>query len=120
MFRARRVAVPAERVDVYRRILRGKEEREHYERYAWAAKRVHGDVLDVACGTGYGTAMLARRARVSGVDRDEQSVETAQSRVAGAFLAAVVPPIPFPDGAFDFVVSFETVEHIAEDVAFLR
>ncbi len=33
---------------------------QHLERYRWAAKFVAGKrVLDVACGTGYGTALLA-------------------------------------------------------------
>jgi SAM-dependent methyltransferase len=81
---------------------------------------VHGDVLDVACGTGYGAALLARRAHVSGVDRNDEAIDQASSRVTGTFLVADVPPIPFPSDAFDFVVSFETVEHIADDIAFIR
>jgi SAM-dependent methyltransferase len=109
-----------ERIDVPDRLPRTKEECEHLARYEWAASQVHGEVLDVACGTGYGSRLLAHSARVSGVDRDEQSVQTARSRVSGAFLVAEVPPIPFPGDAFDFVTSFETVEHISDDLGFVR
>jgi SAM-dependent methyltransferase len=35
-------------------------------------------------------------------------------------LVADVPPIPFANDAFDFVLSFETVEHIADDVESIR
>jgi SAM-dependent methyltransferase len=109
-----------ERLDVATRVPKTKEECEHYARYAWASTRVRGDVLDIACGTGYCARMLARRARISGVDRDEQAVELSRSRVTGTFLVAEAPPIPFPDGAFDFAVSFETIEHIPEDIEFIR
>jgi SAM-dependent methyltransferase len=109
-----------ERLDLAERRPRTKEECEHYARYAWAATLVRGEVLDVACGTGYGTRLLERRARVSGVDRDEEAIELARSRAAGSFVVAEIPPIPFADNAFDFVVCFETVEHIADDERFVR
>jgi SAM-dependent methyltransferase len=109
-----------ERLDVARRTPSTKEECEHYARYLWAAKRVRGDVLDIACGTGYGARLLEPHARVSGADRDEGAVKLARSRAAGKFLVAEVPPIPFTDEAFDFVVCFETVEHIPEDDEFIR
>jgi SAM-dependent methyltransferase len=102
------------------RIPKTKEECEHYARYVWASALVGGDVLDVACGTGYGSRLLARHARVSGVDRDEEAVAKADPRSTGTFVVAEVPPIPFPTDAFDFVVSFETVEHIANAIDFVR
>ena len=102
------------------RVPRNKEECEHYARYQWASRRVAGDVLDVACGTGYGARILARRARVSGVDRSAEAVERARSRAAGNFVTAEVPPLPFPDDVFDYVVSFETIEHVADDARFMQ
>jgi SAM-dependent methyltransferase len=118
--RAGHLNAAPERLDVPTRIPKTKEECEHYARYAWASALVRGEVLDVACGTGYGARLLACHARVSGVDRAEEAVEKALSRVTGTFLVAEVPPIPFPNDAFDFVVSFETVEHIADDFEFIR
>jgi SAM-dependent methyltransferase len=111
---------PPERLDVATRIPKSKEECEHHARYVWASSLVSGDVLDVACGTGYGARQLARRARVAGVDRDAQAIGLARSRVAGRFLVADVPPLPFPSDAFDFVVCFEAIEHIADDVGLVR
>jgi SAM-dependent methyltransferase len=111
---------PPERLDVSKRIPQTKEECEHYARYAWASRLVRGDALDVACGTGYGSRMLARKARVNGVDHDEEAVRLARSRVAGIYSVAEVPPIPFPDDAFDFVVCFETIEHIRDDIGLIR
>jgi SAM-dependent methyltransferase len=108
-----------ERIDVATRTPRTKEECEHYARYLWAASIVSGDVLDVACGTGYGTRLLAERSRVTGVDRDERALELARSRASSRFIKALVPPIPLADASFDFVVCFETVEHIADDLAFV-
>jgi SAM-dependent methyltransferase len=118
--RDRRLDDAPERIDVPDRLPRTKEECEHLARYEWAASQVHGEVLDVACGTGYGSRLLANSARVSGVDRDERSVQTARSRVSGVFLVAEIPPIPLPGEAFDFVTSFETVEHISDDLGFVR
>jgi len=109
-----------ERLDVPTRVPKTKEECEHYARYRWASQMVRGEALDIACGTGYGARLLARSARVTGVDRDEDAVDKARARVTGRFLGAAVPPIPFPDETFDFVVCFETVEHIADDLEFIR
>ena len=49
---------------------------EHVHRYAFARRYAAGRrVLDVACGEGYGSAMLARAAReVVGVDIDAATV----------------------------------------------
>ena len=58
-----------ERVDVAGRP-RTKEELEHLARYRWAAGLARGKVLDIACGTGYGTSLL--RDDVIGLDRDPQ------------------------------------------------
>ena len=53
---------------------------EHYHRYAIAARFVRGKrVLDLACGEGYGTALLAAHAaEVVGVDIDQTTVEHAR------------------------------------------
>jgi SAM-dependent methyltransferase len=92
----------------------------HLGRYEWAAPQVAGRVLDVACGTGYGTAMLARRSDVSGLDADPGAVELARRRVPhGTFQRGELPPIPWSPASFDAVVSFETIEHIDDDAAYL-
>jgi SAM-dependent methyltransferase len=92
----------------------------HVERYRWAVPQASGRVLDVACGTGYGTAMLARRCEACGLDADRGALDIAIGRTPGAdFRHGELPPIPWPDERFDCVVSFETVEHVEDDAAFV-
>ena len=92
---------------------------EHWHRYAWSMGCVDGlDVLDCACGEGYGTHLLASRARsVVGADVAVESVAHAQRRYARPgldFVEADALKLPFEDRRFDAVVSFETLEHLAE------
>jgi O-antigen biosynthesis protein len=90
---------------------------EHVARYALAARLAPGRrVLDVACGEGYGSAMLAAAgaARVIGVDLDEATVEHARRRYGLDMRQGRVEALDLPDGVFDLVVSFETIEHVAE------
>ena len=90
---------------------------EHLHRYAWCAPLVAGkDVLDIACGEGYGSVMLAQRARsVCGVDIAADAVKHARRTYAGVgaltFKVGDAAAIPLPDASVDVVVSFETIEH---------
>ncbi len=92
---------------------------EHWHRYAWATQLVKGRrVLDAACGEGYGSYLLSREAdHVTGVDIDEQAIEHAARRYPGRnieFRQADCTALPLADDAVDVVVSFETLEHLAE------
>ncbi len=62
---------------------------EHYHRYAFARALVKGRrVADVACGEGYGAALLAAAATtVVGVDIDPASVAHARQRYGGSAMA---------------------------------
>ncbi|MDT9582978.1 glycosyltransferase [Stenotrophomonas indicatrix] len=93
---------------------------EHLHRYAWCLPLVAGkDVLDVASGEGYGSAMLAGGARsVRGVDISPEAVAHAAERYADVsnlrYLQGSAAAIPLPDDSVDVVVSFETIEHLYE------
>lgn len=92
---------------------------EHMHRYAWAATLCSGkDVLDIACGEGYGSALIANDARsVIGVDISEAAVAHAQATYAKPNLRYQVgsaTAIPLPDASVDIATSFETVEHLAQ------
>jgi SAM-dependent methyltransferase len=75
-------------------------------------------VLDAACGEGYGTSLLASSAAsVVGVDVSPDAIAHARERYATPntrFLDASVTKLPVPDASVDAVVSFETIEHLAE------
>lgn len=98
---------------------------EHLHRYAFARQFVNGgDVLDIACGEGYGTALLAHKAKsVVGVDISEEVIRHANQRYAGdglSFVQGSCSQIPLPEASVDVVVSFETIEHHHEHQAMMR
>jgi O-antigen biosynthesis protein len=93
---------------------------EHYHRYLWAASFVAGRrVLDLASGEGFGSAILAREAKlVVGVDIDEPSVEHAtlnyELENVGFEVGDARDLTRFEPGSFDAVVAFEMIEHLEE------
>ena len=93
---------------------------EHFHRYALAARWCKNTrVLDAACGEGYGSALLAQSAAsVDGVDISEQAVSHARQRYSSMnnvnYHIADCTRLPFDENEFDRVVSFETLEHLAE------
>ena len=94
----------------------------HASRYSFAGPYVaERRVLDIACGTGYGMAILRASARsVVGVDADLDAVRVAAGNSSGGVaLVGDGRRLPFPDGAFDAVTSFETIEHLEERDRFL-
>lgn len=98
---------------------------EHWHRYHFAAHLAIGKrVVDAACGEGYGSALLARHAAaVTGADVSAEAIAHARAAYAGvpnlAFVEGSCTRLPLPDASADLFVSFETLEHIAEQDAFL-
>ena len=92
---------------------------EHWHRYAWALPWVQGqDVLDVACGEGYGSHLLSQEAKsVVGVDLDQKTIEHAKAKYSRdnlTFRAGDALNLPLEGDGFDVVVCFETIEHVAD------
>jgi len=85
-------------------------------RYVYALAFAKGKmILDIACGEGYGTALLASRGSfVTGVDIAENAVAHARQKYRLPnleFRLGSCSKIPLPDSTIDLVVSFETIEH---------
>ena len=101
----------------------GHTVRQHLARYRWASYLAGGAVLDAACGTGYGAALLSEGVdSVVGIDVSASAVERARIRAPSCtILCASLPAAlgQFSDGDFDTVVSFETVEHIEDAEALI-
>jgi len=97
---------------------------EHFHRYCLARDLAVGrNILDVASGEGYGSALLADVARsVVGVELDAASVKHAREaypRENLRFLEGDATRMPLPDACVDMVVSFETLEHLGDHDRFL-
>ena len=108
--------MPLERIDTvkYSWIEKGVVD-EHMSRYVYACDFLKGDnILDIACGTGYGTAILSKKAKgVRGADISQDAVDTAKSRNPDTnYLQLDATQIALPDASLDTVVSFETIEHV--------
>jgi glycosyltransferase involved in cell wall biosynthesis/ubiquinone/menaquinone biosynthesis C-methylase UbiE len=89
---------------------------EHAARYLFAAQLVEGArVLDVGCGVGYGSALLADRGAVEVVafDVSEEAIRHAERNFARPQISYHVGSADsFDFGRFDVVTCFELVEHL--------
>jgi ubiquinone/menaquinone biosynthesis C-methylase UbiE len=91
---------------------------DHEARYRWAARALAGkDVLDAACGLGYGMRILvdAGAKSVVGIDKSAAAIERARGKLGqGAELVVGdLHELPFESRSFDAVVCFEAIEHVA-------
>lgn len=103
---------------------------EHLARYQFALPYCHGRILDFACGSGYGTQLIAKNKHrevkeVVGIDHDPQSIHYAKGRYYHPKTTYVVADVVGKGlydrlGTFDVVVSFETIEHVEDYELFMR
>ncbi|MEW5761124.1 MAG: class I SAM-dependent methyltransferase [Candidatus Thermoplasmatota archaeon] len=93
----------------------------HIQRYAFASKFVREKfVLDVACGTGYGTKMLREKGAIAiGLDKSKEAIKYAMRNYGREYILGNCTTLPFKDDVFDVVISMETIEHIKDYKKFL-
>lgn len=99
---------------------------DHRARYEWVTKQLGIDdvVFDAGCGVGYGSNMMAQRARsILAIDCEPEAISFAHKNWSH-------PKITFKTGnldflnlengqKFDFVVAFEIIEHLVRPELFL-
>ena len=95
--------------------------RRHLAVYEWIAERCAGlDVVDMACGEGYGVEVLARRARrVTGVDANPEAYEHARLKYTRPGVRVVRNMVELYSEPCDAVVFLQTIEHVPEPRAVL-
>src|SRR5919204_3702761 len=96
--------------------------RRHLAVYEWIAERCTGrDVVDMACGEGYGVEVLARRARrVTGVDANPEAHEHARLKSSRPGVRFVRELVERYDEPCDAIVFLQTIEHVEEPEALLQ
>ncbi len=96
--------------------------RRHLAVYEWVAEQVRGlRVIDMACGEGYGSAVLAgRAAAVVGVDANPEAFEHARLRYTGGNLSFERGLIETFAAPCEAVVFLQTIEHVEDPGAVLE
>ena len=92
----------------------------HRAAYEFARARLpRGRVIELGCGSGYGTASLAGAAALLiGVDR---VAPDPQSRVSGVhYLTADLAQLPLRAQSFDAALSFQVLEHLEDPLLLIR
>jgi 2-polyprenyl-3-methyl-5-hydroxy-6-metoxy-1,4-benzoquinol methylase len=94
----------------------------HLVVYEWIAARCAGlKVVDMACGEGYGTDVLAGRAReVTGVDANPEAFEHARLKYTRPGVRFVRNMIELHAEPCDVVVCLQTIEHVPDPAGVLR
>lgn len=95
---------------------------EHFQRYESVIELIRDkNVLDAACGEGYGSKILSVYAKsVVGLDISGDTIKRAQNTYADVenleFAQGSIAQLPLKDNSVDVVVSFETIEHVTEEM----
>lgn len=102
--------------------------KDHRERYEFAASRLNGgdEVLDFACGVGYGAKILSNfnsAKFITACDNNIEALQYAKCHYASnkiKFLANDASNVKLPKESFDLAISFETIEHLPKPELFLK
>jgi len=99
---------------------------DHRKRYEFASEFVMNEnVLDAACGCGYGSSILARTAKfVRAIDKDHDACMYGMAHYKSdnvSYITGDITSNAFTSvGNFDTIVSFETIEHVENPELLLK
>ena len=94
-----------------------------YKAYVEALPFIKGDVLELGCGEGRGIGLIQEKAKsFTAIDKIESAVKNLQKKYPyHKFYGSSFPPVTlFPDNSFDTIISFQVIEHIKDDVLFIK
>ncbi|MEN3584476.1 methyltransferase domain-containing protein [Streptomyces sp. ZYX-F-203] len=97
--------------------------RRSVERYLLARQYAHGTVLDCACGSGYGSYLMAKNpdvGHVHGYDRDPDVIEPARLHLGSERVSFWQADLEEVDRPADLLVCLETIEHLDDPMAVSR
>ncbi|MEY4631559.1 MAG: hypothetical protein RIQ81_1679 [Pseudomonadota bacterium] len=100
--------------------------RQHLARYTWIKSLVKDRVVaDAACGTGYGSQMIASSGakHVWAFDTNEDALSEARAFHSHPLINHVnanICDLPIPNQSIDLFICFETIEHVGDDHGVLR
>jgi len=88
----------------------------HYLRQVARYHAEKGRLLEIGCGSGFFLAEARRQGYVEvyGVEPGEKSVEKAPAEIRARILVDVIRPGLFPDGYFDVICCFQTLDHLPD------
>ena len=91
--------------------------------YMFINKEVKGDILEIGCGEGRGVEFLIdKSSHFTAVDKIEEVIKDLRNRFpTGEFIQMNLPPLTMLESnSYDFIVSFQVIEHIKNDQLYLE
>ena len=85
------------------------------ERYMYVRQFVYGNVLDIACGGGYGSYLMSKNpdvVKIVAADKSEKAIANAEANFKRQNIEFILGMPETISGDFDVLVSLETIEHL--------
>jgi 2-polyprenyl-3-methyl-5-hydroxy-6-metoxy-1,4-benzoquinol methylase len=91
--------------------------------YYQASQIISGEVLEIGCGVGRGLEIILQKCQnYTALDKNEKLIALLQEKYPQhRFITHHIPPLAsLEDESFDFVVTFQVIEHISQDDFFVK